>query len=801
MRGGSSRHKTMKPTFWSSLALSAFVAAAPAHAAERRSFDIPAQRLDTALIALGKQADISIGGVDSRLLSKLSRPVRGRMSVKSALNKMLRDSGFDYQMINAVTVRITFAPRSVRRTEVPRPKPPPKPHRPRAPTPDAEVPAGIIVVTGTKQRQSLDNYAGTAHVLDVGSQGMDAFEGTRALVDRLPSLSGTNLGPGRNKLFIRGVSDSSFTGPTQATVGLYLGDLRLTYNAPDPDLRFYDVDQIEVIEGPQGTLYGAGSLGGIVRIIPKPPTTDAVHASVTAGVTSIKGGSTGHDAAGSFNLPVIRDVVAVRVLGYQQIEGGYIDDVTMDLRNVNRAKIVGWRAGLRITPGDDWTIDLGGFSQAINTRDTQYSERGIGPTSRSTRVRQPYDNNIEVRAITISKRWDGVELVSVTNRVRHDLTAVFDATDPLDSADVKVFEEDDEIRMTNHETRLSGRMGGDGSWVLGINHVRNVDTVIRLMGAPDELEEFARLKNETVERAVFGEATQRIIADVSATIGARLVRTTTVGELIGVTDPEAEPVRRATRFLPTAALTWKPSAGLVGFLRYQSGFRGGGLAITGPDSDTATRFVPDTIETIELGARLGRPEDRFSGNATLFYTDWRNIQADLLKTDGLPYTDNIGRGRIYGIEANARWQLLTGLNLDLGMFVNSSKLINPAVGFLNAEQRSLPNIAGFGVHGSVSYTQPISATADFKIDTNLRYVGRSRLGTVPPLSFEQGDFAEIAVSAAVINEKWKLTLEVTNLLDTTGNSFAYGNPFTVAQGQQITPLRPRAVRLGAHIEF
>lgn len=790
----------MKSACLSAMALSAFVAASPTLAAEKQSFDIPAQRLDSALIVLGKQAGISVGGIDSRLGSALSKPLRGRMSVRRALDTMLRDTGFAFQMIDATTVRIAFAPRPVRRTEAARSKPPLKPPRP-AHLPEPDVPPTEIVVTGSKQQQPFDNYSGTAHILNVGTIGLDAHEGTSALIGRLPTLSGTNLGPGRNKLFIRGVSDSSFTGPTQATVGLYLGDLRLTYNAPDPDLRFYDIDQIEVIEGPQGTLYGAGSLGGIVRFMPKPPTSDRIHTSATIGASSIKGGSIGHDMAGTFNLPIARDIAAVRILGYRQIEGGYIDDATLGLRNVNQAKIAGWRGSLRVTPGDDWTIDVGGFGQAINTRDTQYSERNIGPLRRAARIRQPYDNNIDARYVTISKRWNNVELVSVTSKVKHDLTVVFDATDPLVPDAVLAFVEDEEVRMTNHETRLSGRMGSGGSWVVGVNHVRNVDTVIRMMGPPGSAEEFSRLKNETVERAIFGEATRSIFGRVSATLGARLVRATTVGELIGVTDPESEPARRATRFLPTAALTWKPNLGLITFLRYQSGFRGGGVAVTGPDSETATRFVPDKIQTIELGVRYGTPDSRFSGNATIFYTDWRDIQADLLKPDGLPVTDNIGRGRIFGIEANASWKPTSGVTLDLGMFVNRSRLINPAPGFLDADARSLPNIAGFGARGSISYVTPVRPATDFKIDANARYAGRSRLGAVPPLIFGQGNFAEIGLSAALIGEKWRLTLEATNLFDITGNSFAYGNPFTVAQGQQITPLRPRTVRFGVQFGF
>jgi iron complex outermembrane recepter protein len=792
--------------YLSALALSAFVAASPTFAAEKRSFDIPAQRLDTALIELGKQAGISVGAVDGRIGVARSQSVRGSKTIKSALKTMLRNTGFDYQIVDAVTVRIVRAPLPPVRQGAapPRPSPPPRqtppPPRLSQAEPEPDAPADIVV-TGTKQGQALDSYAGTAHILDVGSLGMDSFEGTRALIDRLPTISGTNLGPGRNKLFIRGVSDSSFTGPTQATVGLYLGDLRLTYNAPDPDLRFYDIEQIEVIEGPQGTLYGAGSLGGIVRIIPKPPSSDNIHASAIAGVSSIHGGSTGNDGALSLNLPLAHDVLAIRVLGYHQIEGGYIDDPGQNLRDVNSAKIGGWRAALRVTPGDDWTVDVGLIAQNINTRDSQYSERGLPKLSRAARIRQPFDNNIAARYITIMKHWDNVDLVAVSSRVRHDLTSTFDATSPLDPDNVLVFDEDEEVRMTNHEVRLSGRMGQEGTWVFGINQVRNKDTVIRGMGPVDAVEEFARLRNETIERAIFGEATRHVVGDFSATLGARVVRATTAGEVIGVTIDEAEPVRHATRFLPTAALTWKPRADLLAYLRYQSGFRGGGIAVSGPNGDIAKRFVPDKIQAVELGVRHGSAADRLSGSATLFYTDWRDIQADLLKPDGLPYTDNIGRGRIFGIEVNASWKPIAGVTFDLGMFANNSKLINHAPGFLAVGRRSLPNIAGFGARGSISYVRRVSVATDFKADANFRYVGRSRLGAVPPLIFEQGNFTEIGLSAALITERWRLTLEATNLFNINGNSFAYGNPFFVAQGHQITPLRPRTVRLGAQIGF
>src|SRR6478735_219841 len=97
-------------------------------------------------------------------------------------------------------------------------------------------------------------------VKDTGEGAVTEAQGTEGVIARLPMLASTNLGTGRNKVFIRGIADSSFNGPSQSLVGQYLGDVRLSYNAPDPDVQLYDFKRVEVLEGPQGTLYGAGSL-------------------------------------------------------------------------------------------------------------------------------------------------------------------------------------------------------------------------------------------------------------------------------------------------------------------------------------------------------------------------------------------------------------------------------------------------------------------------------------------------------------------------------------------------------------
>jgi len=781
----------------------AIAAASPAAAAESRNFNIPAQRLDNALISLGNQTQISIGGIDQRLTGARSKPVRGRMTVAQALTMMLRGTGFTYQIVDAETVRI-----------VPAPQPRPKPKPVAAPQPVREAPRAKapmpppteIVVTATKQGQALDSYPGTAHIESVGSLGVSENQGTGAFVARIPTLTSTNLGPGRNKLFVRGIADSSFSGPTQSTVGIYLGDLRLTYNAPEPDLRLYDIDRIEVIEGPQGTLYGAGALGGIVRIMPKMADPGRFHASAATGRSLTRGAEPGYDLGGMVNIPILADRVALRVVGYKQVEGGYIDNSTLGARDTNRTRIDGARANLRIDPGDKWTIDVTALLQNIDTRDGQYAETDQPRLAHAANFSQPHDNDFKAAGIEIAKDWGDLKLVSSTGVVDHDLSDVFDATGYAGTSGIQIFEGHEAIRLLTHETRFSHRGPSGSSWVAGFNLVRNIDRIDRHLGPLDAPETLARLRNQKTEVAVFGEATQRVAPRLSGTLGARLVFAETIGELMGGAGDGFEPKRRQARFLPTAALSWKPNPDLLTFIRYQSGFRSGGIAITGGQANTAQRFDSDAIHTAELGLRLGSETEtarpRFSGGITTFYSIWTSIQADLIGMDGLPFTENIGRGTIYGAEINGRWHATDSLFFDGALFVNRSALTNPAEGLEEADERPLPNIARTGARLSASWERPISANLAFKLDGTIRYIGASSLGTTAPLLLKQGETTQVDLSASFVASRgWAISLDAANLLNVRGNSFSYGNPFTVVEGKQITPLRPLTIRLGIRAGF
>lgn len=771
------------------------MAASPAAAADAR-FDIPAGRLSDSLIALAEQAGITIGLGDPALASLRARPLRGRMTVAAALERLLAGSGYRYEYVDARAVRIVRAP-ARRPPASPRPVPPPPPSAPPAP------PQPEIIVTASKQGVALDRFGGTVHLLGLSNEESGRFgvRGSDSILDRLPMLASTSLGPGRNKIYIRGVADSSFNGPSQSIVGQYLGDVRLTFNAPDPDLNLYDIARVEVLEGPQGTLYGTGALGGILRLVPNAPDLSNPSASASTGLLSTRHGAGGADGAFMVNLPLAAGRLALRAVGYGSTDGGYIDDLGRGRRDVNRTNIYGGRITLLWDAGDGWRIEAGALAQYLAGRDGQYAMRGLPPLSRRSALPQPFDNDYQLGQVTIRKSWSGVELVSATGIVRHSLESRFDATGFAGTTGPQLYVENVGITLITNETRLSQPNARGEGWVAGWSLVHDVDRIRRTLGPPAAPQPIAGVRNDVGEAALFGQYSFALGSRVTATLGGRVTLSRNVGMALDVSG-EAEPDRTDFRPSPTAAITWRPADGLLLYARGQQGFRAGGLAIAGSGSGSATqRFDSDSLTSLEAGFRLGRAGGRFHLDAAFSYARWADIQADLIDARGLPYTTNIGNGRIYGVEANASWQLAPGLGIEAAAFINESALSDPDPAFAAAQDRDLPNIPGAGGRAAAHLRTALSPRLTLAIDGSVRYVGRSHLGIGAPIDLVQGGFVEAEIGGRLDFGRFGLSLDVDNVGDARGNRFSFGNPFGVANGLQTTPLRPRTVRLGLDAAF
>lgn len=757
------------------------------------TFNVRAGQLGEVAASLGSQAGITVSVTDPDLATRWSPGVRGRYSVRSALTRALRGTGAEALFYDAATVRI-----------VKRRATPPKPARPKpAPVRRSQEPEPVeIVVTASKQQNRLDAYTGTATVVDFRPDWLarNGSNGTGAIAKIFTSLASTNLGPGRDKLFVRGIADSSFNGPTQATVGQYLGDVRLNYNTPDPDLNLYDMKRVEVLAGPQGTLYGAGSLGGVIRLLPNEPDGTSPLATGSAGLSATRFGGIGADAAAAFNLPVNGERIALRAVIHAAHEAGYIDDPSRGLKNINRTRKYGTRIIGRISDLAGWTVDLGGVFQNIVSRDGQYVLRGDPPLTRANILPQPFRNDYRLAYLNARKEIGSSELVSTTSVVRHKLSSVFDATGHASLLPPTQFEERTDVTLIAHETRIAGGER-DRNWVAGIAALHDVSRITRSLGPPAATVPHAGVRNLQAELSLFGQASRPVGQTLVATVGGRLTFAGSAGKELGEAAFPEKVFRNKVRFSPTIAVHWNPAGRLSGFLRYQQGYRAGGLAISSSTSpDESRRFVADDLTQIEMGLRWGKTQDPLSMRAAFFLAEWNNIQADLIDTSGLPYTANIGNGRIYGLDAEIRWRLSPAMTVTAAAFLNDSRLrAHIATG--NKISSALPNIARDGLRVGWEARTEIAAGVTLTGDASMRYVGESQLGTGPLLGISQGDYLVADIGGRLAFDKIGISLDIANLGDKRANTFAYGNPFGLNQGDQITPLRPRTIRLGIDVRF
>ncbi len=782
--------------------------AAPA-SAQVLALDLPAAPLGRQVIALGRAARISVVVPDRHLWAQPVPALHGVYDAAAALAAIARAAGGRVQPLGTASWRIVPATTAVRM--------PPRPPADRVP--HADPAPGDVIVTASKRDIPRERFAGATHRLDGVDLDLGGAGGTDRLTTRLASIASTYLGAGRNKLFIRGIADSSFTGPTQATVGQYLGDLRLSYNAPDPDLRLADLAAVEVLEGPQGTLYGAGSLGGLIRLVPNEPDLTASYGSATVGGASTAHGAGSADVQATLNLPLVDDRFGLRAVGTAAREGGYIDKPAMGRTDVNATRIYGGRAAALLRLGDGWSAEVIAVGQRIRGADSQYADRHAVPLTRDAMVTEGFRADFAQAQLVLAGQLGAVRLRSTTGVTAHDLTERYDATPP--GGPPQLFTQANRTRMTANETRLWQSAPDGSGWLAGFSYVRNDTRLRRLFGAPDALLPTTGVTNRIDETTLYGEAGVRLLPGLLTSAGLRVTRTELGGAgedipefALAVTRATAAS-RRQTIVLPAASalVDLAPHTNL--FLRYQQGFRPGGIAI---DGDYVRRFRDDRVATIEVGVRTGRPRrDSVDLAVTVARTSWRDIQADFIDPSGLPTTANVGDGRLWTIEATAGAVPITGLRVEAAATLNDSEIDEPSADLVRAladniasnvadaraqvlaRLRQIPNIARITTRLGISYDGQVGARA-LRVDGWLRYVGRSRLGVGPVLGQAQGDYVDSGLTARLALGAVGLTAGVTNLVNTRGNRFALGTPVTTGR-DQVTPLRPRTLRLSIDTAF
>ncbi|AJA08515.1 hypothetical protein SKP52_07980 [Sphingopyxis fribergensis] len=778
------------------LLLAAPVAARAADDAAQ--IDVPAGPLGKAVATLSRQARIDVGVDDPALHRIATPPIRGTMSAEAALDKLLRGTPATWRSGRNGLFHVVRRPRAV---AVPffaaRPK--------RTENPVAMTPPIEIVVTASKRDAPLADCPATVAILsgtNLGAAG--TVPDSEAIAGGLPGVGSTHLGPGRNQLFVRGIIDSTFAGPGEATTAQYLDHARINHNGPDPDLRLYDVASVEVLEGPQGTLYGAGALGGLIRIMTNRPALDRTEARASAGFTHLAHGDPGGDAAATLNLPLVDGKAAVRVVGYAVREGGYIDNPLLGISNINGVSVRGGRAALRVVSAG-WTVDLGGVVQSIRADDSQWTDRDGPGLTRSSRAREDYDAHFRQASAAVSRDLGGIQLVSSFAAVSRSMVQRYDngATAPPFAVT-----ERDRSRMIGGETRLS-RQADDGvGWVAGLSLFDSTSLSHRANGAGLSLAELRqRAVNKSREWTLFGEGSFRLAPRLIATAGLRISQVRLQGvawakESLSALPGNGRPVvveldRRDLRGLPSLALSLRPSKHLLLFARYQEGFRPGGVGVTGLQPEI---HRGDRLRSWEIGQRLTLPGGKVEIRAAASYATWEGILAQVVSQSGDLMTLNIGDGDIAAIEASADWRPAAGWNVRGGLFLSRSRLTRSDIGTIALKGGRLPNVPNMGLQGSIAREWALSNGLRANLVADIRYFGGSRIGSGPLLDAAQGDYVDDRILLRIADARHGLSLQITNLTDSSANRFALGTPYRIYH-PQASPQRPRTIRVGFDAAF
>lgn len=779
---------------WAGLALGILCAAELCQAALAATFavKIPAEPMSQALVDLALQTQLSIGDTGVDFGGARSNAVSGDYSPQEALSQLLANTGFGFEFVDRNTVRI-------RAVASPAP----------APGKDASG-IEIVVVTATKREEIAREIPYSLAVVTAPQLEDLRAETTDDLTTQVAQLTATNLGAGQDKLFLRGLSDSVAPGLSQSMVGVYLDESRIADDAPDPDLRLVDIDRIEILNGPQGTLYGGGSLGGLIRIITRKPVLDEFQSMFAGSVAATKHGALSDGFDAMLNIPLFAGEMALRAVGYVRKDGGYIDETRLGIPNSNETRTEGSRLSLTWQPRQSWSVNAAFAFQQINADDSQYFDDGFPPFHRDNYLLEPHSDLFLDASVTVNADLGWANLVSSSAIVDRNLGERFDASlawpgltgFPLGPSP---FDDGRRILSYTHETRLLSPQDGRWKWLAGIFFSFRDEDFRSSLAGPDDSGQRIVARSETredqaSEAALFGEVTYAFSDELALTGGVRVFNAgrTVSAHVVSILASDGSSRFKGSNdqsgATPKLVLSYRPDRDLLLYAQVSEGYRLGGLNVDGPPGSTAeddNAFDSDTLWNYEIGSKSRFLDGAVLANVAAYIDHWKNVQTDQIGPDGSFFILNAGTVNDIGVEADVTVRPIDNLVLQGNFFWNNPKFVN-ANPLLIKSEGVLPAAPGVKYGITARYDIPLGVAAAF-VAADYGYVGRSHLGFDETNSPTMGGYHIANLRLGATYGAWEAVLFVNNFEREDENTFGFGNPFDPRL--QITPPRPRTIGL------
>lgn len=828
------------------LAPSAALAGPGRSADVARRFDLPAQPLSQALNQLALRSDREILYSPNLTKGRRSLPLSGTFTAEDALTRLLAGSGLTVRL-EGRSFLVLPAPKPLEEIDSP-------PSAPVAPPIDLDG----VVVTALK-RSSLAQQTPVSMVVVDGEQlSRLAMTDIERAAPLLPGLKLISTAFGR-RLVLRGVY-----GAGEATTGLYYDETPMTGpvgttadpGVMAPELALVDVDRIELLRGPQGTLYGSGAMGGALRILFKHPDLEGDAASVGVSVADVAHGGQAVSGSAVLNAVAIPDVLAVRVTAYDQQQPGVIDNVRLGLSDVDGSRVRGARLAVLWEKSPRFSALLSAAHQSNHRGDISAWNDTAGPWRTVHAARAPFDGDIDLASAVLKWRGDVVDITAVSSWYRWSLVRRSDYSGVLigertnaagcmrmfsiaaacsgaqmanysayvDSVYPAILNQPAELTARIHEIRAASVGAGPLSWTLGAysevredtidSQVRHVDPVTGALTEPPVLIGRRDIENHLSQSAVFGELSYAATTSTELTLGARrfdYVKRDRGGvQIANVISGtwmdyaiDARNHENGWSLKGLASHQFKP--GVFGYAQVSQGFRPGGVNVVPGLPEGLAAYRSDRLTNYELGVKGQTADRRFSANLALYRVRWQDMQyAAQTQNRAFNYVTNIGAARIHGLEIEATAQRIAGWNLAGSLTLTDARLTadqktNTAIG-LGLEGDRLPIVPKVAASASMERRWALGGDLVGRVRFDGSYAGlaRSAFNAGNADYLKMGGYAVFGASAGLESRAWTADLAIENLLDRAGRASAARN---TSGPVEYFGVMPRTVRLTLERRF
>ena len=600
-----------------------------------------------------------------------------------------------------------------------------------------------ITITAEKYKSTIQDTSISISALSGDQLSAAGISSVDGLVHEVPGLSMRSAGPGQSEYEARGLASNGGASPT---VGFYLDEIPLSPPALsqtgkvviDPNL--YDIERIEVLRGPQGTLYGSGSMGGTIKVVTNQPKLGTFEGSVQGTLSDTQGGSGNGGGNFMLNIP-LGETLALRVVGTDTYRSGWIDRVVLNnypsntspgtfgsvlnssvqsvKTHANTESLYGMRASLLFKPSEDFSIvgtalfqhlGMGAYDEYDSPPGAQYMAR-----YEAFPIQEKTADVVHIYGLTVNANLGFADLTSATSYWDRYSTQTQDASaslywtayqgyvasappqPPIPPLVPVPYSEIDPSHQFSQEFRLTSRNDDRLHWVAGVFYSDLHSTWIENNSSPGNTISYQGTYFEAYnpyhvhQFALFGDGSYKLTDKLKLSTGLRWYRYISEQDeqeygLVPYIAPNALPgapiVTKASDrgFNPRVNLAYSPNKDFTGYISASKGFRPGGANEQLPQPacpQAPLNFGPDSVWNYEVGEKAKLFGNWLTINSDIYYIKWTGVQQSVTLPCGYQYNANAGDGRSFGPELEINAKLSDNWSMTASGAYTDAKLIKP----------------------------------------------------------------------------------------------------------------------------